>query len=51
MDVARQSSGKDGCDSVITVFKVIPQNYGDVSIKSLVNLYILTDMHFEDQAI
>ena len=51
MDVARQSSGKDGCDSVITVFKVIPQNYGDVSIKSLVNLYILSDMHFEDQAI
>lgn len=51
MDVARQSSGKDGCDSVITVFKVIPQNYGDVSIKSLVNLYVLSDMHFEDQAI
>jgi len=51
MDVARHSSGKDGCDSVITVFKVTPQNYGDVSIKSLVNLYSLENMHFEDQAI
>lgn len=51
MDVARKNTGKDGCDSVITVFKVIPQNYGDVSIKSLVNIYTLTNMHFEDQAI
>ena len=51
MDVARKNTGKDGCDSVITVFKVIPQNYGEVSIKSLVNLYTLTNMHFEDQAI
>ena len=51
MDVARQSSGKNGCDSVITVFKVTPQNYGEVSIKSLVNLYVLENMHFEDQAI
>lgn len=51
MDVARKNTGKDGCDSVITVFKIIPQNYGEVSIKSLVNLYTLTNMHFEDQAI
>ena len=51
MDVARQNTGKNGCDSVITVFKVTPQNYGEVSIKSLVNLYVLENMHFEDQAI
>ena len=51
MDVARKNTGKDGCDSVITVFKVTPQNYGEVSVKSLVNLYTLTNMHFEDQAI
>ena len=51
MDVARKNTGKDGCDSVITVLKVTPQNYGEVSIKSLVNLYSLTNMHFEDQAI
>jgi len=51
MDVARKNTGKDGCDSVITVFKVTPQNYGEVSIKSLVNIYSLTNMHFEDQAI
>ena len=50
MDVARKNTGKDGCDSVITVLKVTPQNYGEVSIKSLVNLYSLTNMHFEDQA-
>ena len=51
MDVARKNTGKDGCDSVITVFKVTPQNYGEVSIKSLVNIFSLTNMHFEDQAI
>jgi hypothetical protein len=51
MDVARKSSGKHGCDSVVTVLKVIPQSYGEVSIKSLVNIYTLSDMHFEDQAI
>ena len=51
MDVARKNTGKDGCDSVITIFKVTPQNYGEVSVKSLVNLYTLTNMHFEDQAI
>ena len=51
MDVARYSTGRDGCDSVITVFKVTPQNYGEVSVKSLVNLYTLSNMHFEDQAI
>ena len=51
MDVARKNTGKEGCDSVITIFKVTPQNYGDVSVKSLVNLYTLTNMHFEDQAI
>ena len=51
MDVARKNTGKDGCDSVICIWKVIPQNYGEVSIKSLVNIYNLTNMHFEDQAI
>ena len=50
MDVARKNTGKDGCDSVICAIKVTPQNYGDVSIKQLVNIYTLTNAHFEDQA-
>lgn len=42
--------GRRGCDSVACVFKVTPQNASS-SVKSLVNLYIYDDMHFEDQAI
>ncbi len=42
--------GRKGCDSVICVFKVTPQSQGG-SIKSLVNLYTLSDQHFEDQTI
>lgn len=42
--------GRKGCDSVVCVFKVTPQAQG-TSIKSLVNMYVLSDEHFEDQAI
>lgn len=42
--------GRKGCDSVICVFKVTPQSQGS-SIKSLVNIYTLSDEHFEDQTI
>ena len=42
--------GRKGCDSVVCVFKVTPQPQG-ASIKSLVNIFVLTDEHFEDQAI
>ena len=42
--------GRKGCDTVVCVFKVTPQPQGS-AIKSLVNIYILTDEHFEDQAI
>lgn len=42
--------GRKGCDSVICIFKVTPQSQGG-SIKSLVNLYTLSDEHFEDQTI
>ena len=42
--------GRKGCDTVVCVFKVTPQPQGS-SIKSLVNIYTLTDAHFEDQAI
>ena len=42
--------GRKGCDTVVCVFKVTPQPQGS-SIKSLVNIYTLTDEHFEDQAI
>ena len=42
--------GRTGCDSVICVFKVTPQSQGG-SIKSLVNIYTLSDEHFEDQTI
>ena len=37
-------------DSVACVFKVTPQSQGP-SIKSLVNIYTVSDEHFEDQAI
>ena len=42
--------GRKGCDSVVCVFKVTPQPQG-VSTKQLVNIYTLSDEHFEDQAI
>ena len=42
--------GRKGCDTVICIFKVTPQSQGP-AIKSLVNIYTLSDMHFEDQAI
>ena len=42
--------GRKGCDTVVCVFKVTPQPQG-AAIKSLVNIYTLSDEHFEDQAI
>ena len=42
--------GRKGCDTVICVIKVTPQAVGDAT-KSLVNMYTLTDEHFEDQCI
>lgn len=42
--------GRKGCDTVICVWKVIPQTVGP-AIKSLVNMYTMDDTHFEDQAI
>ena len=42
--------GRQGCDSVVCVFKVTPQAQGP-AIKSLVNIYTMADEHFEDQAI
>ena len=39
--------GRKGCDTVVCVFKVTPQPQG-ASIKTLVNIYTLTDEHFED---
>ena len=42
--------GRKGCDSVICAFKVTPQSQGGAT-KSLVNIYTLSDEHFEDQAI
>ena len=39
--------GRKGCDTVVCIFKVTPQPQG-TSIKSLVNIYTLTDEHFED---
>ena len=42
--------GRKGCDTVVCVFKVTPQPQG-ASIKTLVNIFTLTDEHFEDQAI
>ena len=42
--------GRKGCDTVICVFKVTPQSQGN-ALKSLVNIYTLSDEHFEDQAI
>lgn len=42
--------GRKGCDSVITVIKVT-QPAANRSIKNIVNIYTLSDDHFEDQAI
>ena len=42
--------GRKGCDTVVCVFKVTPQPQGP-AIKSLVNIYVLNDEHFEDQAV
>ena len=42
--------GRKGCDTVVCPWKVVPQNTGS-AYKSLVNMYTLTDEHFEDQAI
>ena len=39
--------GRKGCDSVVNVFKVTPQPQG-VSTKQLVNIYTISDEHFED---
>ena len=41
--------GRKGCDSVVMAWKVTPQSMGP-AIKSLVNIYTLSDTHFEDQA-
>jgi len=42
--------GRRGCDTVVCVFKVNPQTAGNALI-SLVNIYTLSDAHFEDQCI
>ena len=42
--------GRKGCDTVVCVFKVTPQAQGP-AIKTLVNIYTMTDEHMEDQAI
>lgn len=42
--------GRKGCESVVCVIKVVPQNVGP-AVKSLVNIYTFADEHFEDQAI
>lgn len=42
--------GRKGCDTVVCVFKVTPQPQGP-SLKSLVNIYTISDEHFGDQAL
>ena len=42
--------GRRGCDSVATVIKSTPQPTGTY-LKTVVNLFVMSDMHFEDQAI
>ena len=42
--------GRKGCDTVACIFKVTPQPQGP-SIKSLVNIYPISDEHFGDQAL
>ena len=46
VDVARSTKG---CDSIVCVFKVIPQPQA-AAIKSLVNIYNIEADHFESQA-
>lgn len=46
VDVARK-----GCQTVATIIKVTPQGVDGNTIKTLVNLYVLKEKHFEDQAI
>ena len=41
--------GRKGCDTVVCVWKVTPQSMGP-AFKSLVNIYTISDTHFEDQA-
>ena len=42
--------GRKGCDTVACVFKINPQPVG-LAIKSLVNMYTYSDMHFGQQAL
>ena len=42
--------GRKGCDTIVCVFKVTPQAQGP-AVKSFVNIYTMSDEHFEDQAI
>ena len=42
--------GRKGCDTVVCVFKCTPNPQG-AYIKTLVNIYTLTDEHFEDQTL
>ncbi len=42
--------GRKGCQTCIIVFKVTPTQNGE-SIKSVVNIIDLEDMHFEEQAV
>lgn len=42
--------GRKGCQTCIIVFKVTPTHNGE-SIKSVVNIIDLEDMHFEEQAV
>lgn len=42
--------GRKGCQTVATVIKVTPSTLGN-SIKSIVNIYVFNEDHFEDQAI
>ena len=42
--------GRKGCDTVACAWKVSPQPQGP-SLKNLVNIYTISDEHFEDQAI
>ena len=42
--------GRKGCDTVVCVFKCTPQPQG-AALKTLVNIYTLSDEHFEDQSI
>lgn len=41
--------GRKGCDTVVCIWKVTPQSTGP-AYKSLVNIYTISDTHFETQA-